>query len=72
MEHDDPATRAPVVQAIKEIARISRTSTELRDKCEVLLAETQETDSLANNASLAEVAKAKSSQQNPSVPNDGG
>jgi hypothetical protein len=29
-------------------------------------------DSLANSASLAEVAKAKSNQQNLSVPNDSG
>jgi hypothetical protein len=29
-------------------------------------------DNLANSASLAEVAKAKSNQQNLSVPNDGG
>jgi hypothetical protein len=31
----------------------------------------KETDSLANSASPTEVAKAKSNQQNPSVPNDG-
>jgi hypothetical protein len=31
----------------------------------------QETDSLANSASPAKEAKAKSNQQNPSVPNDG-
>jgi hypothetical protein len=29
-------------------------------------------DSLANSVSPAKVAKAKSNQQNPSVPNDGG
>jgi hypothetical protein len=29
VEHDDPATRAPVLQAIEELARTSRTSTEL-------------------------------------------
>jgi hypothetical protein len=29
VEHDDPATRAPVFQAIEELARTSRTSTEL-------------------------------------------
>jgi hypothetical protein len=29
VEHDDPATRAPVLQAIKELVRTSRTSTEL-------------------------------------------
>jgi hypothetical protein len=32
----------------------------------------QEMGSLANSASPAEVAKAKSNQQNPSVSNDGG
>jgi hypothetical protein len=32
VEHDNPATRAPVLQAIKELARISKTSTELRDE----------------------------------------
>jgi hypothetical protein len=32
----------------------------------------QETGSFANNASPSEVAKAKSNQQNPGVPNDGG
>jgi hypothetical protein len=41
VEHDDLATRAPVLQAIEELARTRRTSTELRDECEVLLAETQ-------------------------------
>jgi hypothetical protein len=41
VEHDDPAMRAPVLQAIEELARTSRTSTELWDECEVLLAETQ-------------------------------
>jgi hypothetical protein len=35
VEHDNPATRAPVLQAIKGLARISRTSTELRDDYEV-------------------------------------
>jgi hypothetical protein len=35
LEHDNPATRAPVLQAIEELARTSRTSTELRDKYEV-------------------------------------
>jgi hypothetical protein len=29
VEHDNPATRAPVLQAIEELARTSRTSTEL-------------------------------------------
>jgi hypothetical protein len=80
VEHDDPATRAPVLQAIEELARTSRRSTKLRDECEVLLAEIQwgwgsrkhEMGSLANSASPAEVVKAKSNQQNPSVPNDGG
>jgi hypothetical protein len=38
VEHDDPATRAPILQAIKELARTSRTSTELWDENEVLLA----------------------------------
>jgi hypothetical protein len=32
----------------------------------------QEAGSLANSVSPAEVAKAKSNQQNPSVPNDAG
>jgi hypothetical protein len=32
----------------------------------------QEMGSLANNASSAEVAKAKSNKQNPRIPNDGG
>jgi hypothetical protein len=32
----------------------------------------QEMGSLANSTSSVEVAKAKSNQQNPSVPNDGG
>jgi hypothetical protein len=32
VEHDNPTTRAPVLQAIKELAR---TSTELRDESEV-------------------------------------
>jgi hypothetical protein len=35
VEHDNPATRAPVLQVIKELARSSRTSTELRDEYEV-------------------------------------
>jgi hypothetical protein len=35
VEHDNPATRAPVLQAIKELAKTSRTSTELRDEYEV-------------------------------------
>jgi hypothetical protein len=35
------STRAPVLQAIKELARTSRTSTEMQGECEVLLAETQ-------------------------------
>jgi hypothetical protein len=35
VEHDNPATRAPVLQAIEELARASRTSTELRDEYEV-------------------------------------
>jgi hypothetical protein len=80
MEHDNPATRAPVLQAIKELARTSRTSTELWDEYESVLAENTirlgfwklETDSLANSASPAEVARAKSNQQNPCVSNDGG
>jgi hypothetical protein len=41
VEHDDPTTRASALQAIEELARTSRTSTELWDECEVLLAETQ-------------------------------
>jgi hypothetical protein len=35
VEHDNPATRTPVLQAIKELARTSRTSTELRDEYDV-------------------------------------
>jgi hypothetical protein len=35
VEHDNPAMRAPVLQAIEELARTSRTSTELRDEYEV-------------------------------------
>jgi hypothetical protein len=35
VEHDNPATRAPVLQAIEELARTSRTSTELQDEYEV-------------------------------------
>jgi hypothetical protein len=35
VEHDNLATRAPVLQAIEELARTSRTSTELRDEYEV-------------------------------------
>jgi hypothetical protein len=35
LEHDNPATWALVMQSIKEIARTSRTSTELRDEYEV-------------------------------------
>jgi hypothetical protein len=33
--YDNPATRAHVLQAIEELARTSRTSTELRDEYEV-------------------------------------
>jgi hypothetical protein len=35
LEHDNPATRAPVLQAIEEPTRTSRTSTELRGEYEV-------------------------------------
>jgi hypothetical protein len=35
VEHDNPTTRAHVLQAIEELARTSRTSTELRDEYEV-------------------------------------
>jgi hypothetical protein len=35
VEHDNLATRAPVLQAIEELARTSRTSTELWDEYEV-------------------------------------
>jgi hypothetical protein len=35
VEHDNPTTRAPLLWAIEELARTSRTSTELQDKCEV-------------------------------------
>jgi hypothetical protein len=41
VEHDDLATKAPVLQAIEELEGTSRTSTELWDECDVLLAETQ-------------------------------
>jgi hypothetical protein len=40
VEHNDLVTRAPVLQAIEELVRTSRISTELWDECEVLLAET--------------------------------
>jgi hypothetical protein len=35
VKHDNPAMRAPVLRAIEELARTSRSSTELRDDCEV-------------------------------------
>jgi hypothetical protein len=35
VEHNNPATRAPVLQAIEELTITSRTSTELRDEYEV-------------------------------------
>jgi hypothetical protein len=35
VEHDNPAMRAPLLQAIEELARTSRTSIELRDEYEV-------------------------------------
>jgi hypothetical protein len=35
VDHDNPATTAPVLQAIKELARTSRTSSELRGEYEV-------------------------------------
>jgi hypothetical protein len=35
VEHDNLATWAPILQAIKELARTSRTNTELRDEYEV-------------------------------------
>jgi hypothetical protein len=35
VEHDNPATRAPALQAIEELARTSRTSIELQDEYEV-------------------------------------
>jgi hypothetical protein len=35
VEHDNPTTRAPVLQAIEELARTSRISTELWDEYEV-------------------------------------
>jgi hypothetical protein len=35
VEHNNSATRASVLQAIEELARTSRTSTELRDEYEV-------------------------------------
>jgi hypothetical protein len=35
VEHDNLVMRAPVLQAIEELARTSRTSTELRDEYEV-------------------------------------
>jgi hypothetical protein len=34
VEHDNPATRAPILQAFEELARTSRTSTKLRDEYE--------------------------------------
>jgi hypothetical protein len=70
VEHDNPTMRAPALQAIEELARTRRTSTELRDEYEVYYLKTQY--SLANNASPALVARAKSNQQNPTVSNDGG
>jgi hypothetical protein len=65
VEHDDPAMRALVLQANEELAKISRTRTEWRDECEVVLAKhtirlgfsKQEIDSLANSMSPAKVAK---------------
>jgi hypothetical protein len=41
VEHDDLATRVPVLEAIEELATTSRTSSELRDECEVLLGDGQ-------------------------------
>jgi hypothetical protein len=35
VEHDNPATRAPIPQPIEELASTSRTNTELRDEYEV-------------------------------------
>jgi hypothetical protein len=35
VEHNNPAMRAPILQAIEELARTSRTSTELWDEYEV-------------------------------------
>jgi hypothetical protein len=35
VEHDNPAMRAHALQVIEELARTSRTSTELRDEYEV-------------------------------------
>jgi hypothetical protein len=35
VEHDNPATRAPVLRAIEELARSRRSSTKLQDECEV-------------------------------------
>jgi hypothetical protein len=35
VEHDNPATMSHVLQAIEELARTSRTNTELRDEYEV-------------------------------------
>jgi hypothetical protein len=35
VEHDIPATKAPALQAIEELAITSRTSTKLRDEYEV-------------------------------------
>ena len=35
VEHDNPATRATVLQAIEELAKTSRTSTALQDEYEV-------------------------------------
>jgi hypothetical protein len=35
VEHDNPVTRAPVLQAIEELGRTSITGTELQDEYEV-------------------------------------
>jgi hypothetical protein len=35
VEHDNPATRAPVLQPIEELTRTSRTNIELRDEYEI-------------------------------------
>jgi hypothetical protein len=40
VEHDNSATRAPVLQANEELARTSRTSTELQDEYKVYITTT--------------------------------
>jgi hypothetical protein len=79
VQHDNPATRAPVLKQSKnKQEQVEQAlNCEMNIKC---IAENTirlgfwkpETGSVANSASLAEVSRAKSNQQNPSVSNDGG